>query len=215
LWWNEILFSSSIAVDGLVRATSIDGATTKTITTTLVYRDFLSWCGDRLVVAAGGFRDVRSGKRLIEASAPDWRATDLSRDPSRDWIWPSCSPDGRWVATAAGVPPPPQELFGREMREIWLLSSDGSRRHPLLGSSNAYANDVAFWSRDGRSLLFVHRRFGATPQAFLFFATIDPRTGRLLSKDSPIAYLGRTRAYEAGYGYYSWTERTDWYQPSP
>jgi hypothetical protein len=56
---------------------------------------------------------------------------------------------------------------------------------------------------------------GATPKAFLFFATIDPRTGRLLSEDSPIAYLGLAQAYNAGHGYYSWTERTDWYQPSP
>ena len=216
LSWNDIQFSSSVAADGLeLRATSFDGSTTSTIASrVLVHPDFLSWCGDRLVIAAGAFRDVRSGKRLVSASPPDWLASPLSQDPSRDWIWPSCSPDGRWVAATAAVPPPPQALFGRERRTIWLVASDGSDRHQLLNGSDTFANDFARWSRDGSSILFIRRTLSAVPTAALFLATVDPSSGALLDVRGPIAHLGPiARTYESGYGYDAWSAETDWFQP--
>lgn len=158
LWWNETQFSESVAADGLaLRATSPDGSTTITIATqVLVHPDFLSWCGDRLIVAAGGFRDVRSGKRLAIVSPRSWHASPLSRDPSRDWIWPSCSPDGRWAAATAGPPPPPQALFGHERRTTWLVATDGSTNQQLVGPSSASANDLPDGrGTAGRSCSFV------------------------------------------------------------
>jgi Tol biopolymer transport system component len=216
LWWNGTQFSGSVAADGLaLRATSADGSTTRTIATpVLVHPDFLSWCGDRLVVAAGGFRDVRSGKRLAIASAPSWHASPLLRDPSRDWIWPSCSPDGRWAAATAGHPPPPQALFGRERRTIWLVATDGSANQQLVGPSSAPANDLPRWSRDGRSILFIRRTLNAKPSASLFLASVDPTSGALLGVTGPIADLGPVGRYDAGYGYYLWSYGTDWFQPS-
>lgn len=214
LWWNDEQFSGSVAADGIaLRATSVDRATMRAIAPrVLVYPDFLSWCGGRLVVAAGGFRDVRSDKRLIAASPPSWRASELSRDPSLSWIWPACSPGGRWVAATAGAPPPPPYRFGRERRTIWLVALDGSERRQLLGAST-YANELARWSSDGRSILFVHRSLGPQRRAYLFLATIDPASGTLLRTNGPVAALGRSAFFY--YGYYPWSSRTDWYQPTP
>lgn len=216
LWWDDVGFSASLAADGLtLRATSVDGSTTeRVVAPVLVHPDLLSWCGDRLVVAAGGFRDVRSGKRFVTASAPTWRASDLSRDPSRSWIWPACSPDGRWVAATAGFTPPPQERFGLERRTIWLVASDGSGNRRLLSSSGAFANDFPRWSSDGGTILFVRRTLDREPSAALFMATVDPSSGAVLGVRGPVANLGPVSAYAGGYGYYGWSGGTDWFRPN-
>lgn len=216
LWWWDGFFSSSLAADGLaLRATSVGGEPTLTLSNrVLVHPDFLTWCGDRLVIAVGGFRDVRTGKKLFTVSLPGGTASALSRDSSRSWIWPACSPDGRWVAATAGVAPIPGGPFGKERRTLWLLPTTGSEARRLLVPSSGFANDFARWSSDGRSLLFVRRSLGARPTASLFLARIDPVTGELLSVDGPVADLGPTaEGYTAGYGYYLWFQRTDWFQP--
>jgi len=126
----------------------------------LVYDDFLSWCRSRLVVAAGFDRYATHGKRLLVASwrgpayGQTWLVRDLSRDPSRSWVSPACSPDGRLVAAAAGrnwI----ERRFGQEGRSIWLLASDGSTRRRLTRPPTGRTDEGARWSADGRSLLFV------------------------------------------------------------
>jgi Tol biopolymer transport system component len=211
LWWKDVGFSSSIAADGLeLLATSTDGTTRRIVSPVLVHQDFLTWCGDRLVVAAGGFRDVRSGKRLFVASPPNWQASTSPNDRPPNWIWPSCSPDGRRVAATAGIPPPSQQ-----QRTIWLEAPSGSGRYQLFPSSRSRADDLPRWSRDGGSILFVRLTLKRRPSAALFFASVDPTSGSPLGVAGPIANLGSyIKGYDLGYGYYSWSEGTDWFQPN-
>ena len=215
LWWNDLDFSSSIAADGLqLRMTELGGTSRWLVKPVLVHDDFFSWCGDRLVVAAGGGRDVLSGKRLFVFSPPRWFGWTSPGDRPPNWIWPACSPDGRWVAASAGVPPAAPYRYGREHREIWLVAPHGSHRHELIAPSNSFADDLPRWSADGRSILFVRRTLSRRPTAALFLANVDPANGGLLSIRGPIASLGRAARYDIGYGDYAWSEGTDWFRPA-
>ncbi len=214
LFWSDPLESSSLAQDGLqLEAVSASGGPAVEIAKpVLTYDDFLSWCGDRLVVAVGGYRDVTQGKGLVVASPPDWQPTDLSKDNALSWIWPACSPDGQWVAATAGHPLTGNMRYGSEYRTIWLLSTSGSTRADLVGTGRGrWANEFSRWSADGRSILFVRRVVGFGKPASLYLARLDPLTGRLLSVDGPIADLGGSHTY---YGYYAWSLLTDWLRPA-
>jgi dipeptidyl aminopeptidase/acylaminoacyl peptidase len=120
----------------------------------LLWDDFLSWCGSRLVVAAGAGRYATSNKALLVASAPGWRGRPLSRDRLRSWISPACSPDGRLVAASAG-PNDVEPRFGLEARSIWLLAVDGAVRRKLTSPPRGRTDELPRWSRDGRFVLFV------------------------------------------------------------
>lgn len=207
LWWLDPQNSSSIAADGLVlEAVSAAGGRAARLPGTLAYPDFLAWCGSQLVAAAGYDRVSTSGKSLVALSPPRFTPRGLSRDRSRSWISPACSPDGRLVAAAAG-PRSSGTPFGHERRSIWLLDLDGSTRRRLTEPPPGRSDELPRWSADGRSLLFL--RSGPTaPRAeaegSLYLVRLD---GALLG---PIAELGPTDNY---YGHYDWARQTDWFRP--
>jgi WD40 repeat protein len=168
--------------------------------------EFLSWCGQRLVVSVGADRYTTHGKRLVAFIAsntgPVWRRVDVSRDSTRSWVAPACSPDRQRIAASAGrnwV----ESRFGRESRGIWLLSMDGRERKQLTTPPAGLTDERPRWSADGRAILFV--RSGPTaPNAMaagrLYLVRLD---GSLVG---PIASLGRTLNY---YGQYGWRDRID------
>jgi hypothetical protein len=193
--------SSSLAADGMslqVKGAAL-GALGPRIATTLGYSDYLSWCGSRLVAAAGGDRYATHGKHLVVASPPGpaegqgWRMRELSRDRSRSWVSPACSPNGSWVAAAAGrnwV----ETRFGQERRSIWLLRSAGRARRRLTAPPPGATDESPRWLGN-RNLLFVRTR-GARGRLY----GVDGRSGRL---SGPLAQLGPVDNY---YGHYGWSD---------
>ena len=67
----------------------------------LPYDDFLSWCGRQLTLSGGGDRSPSEGNQILLSGPPDWRYHNLSADFTRSWIWPACSPNGKWIAATA------------------------------------------------------------------------------------------------------------------
>jgi hypothetical protein len=210
-WWTGTR-SNSLMADGLhlnVKGAAA-GAFGPRIAMTLVHPDFLAWCGRKLLLVAGGDRFTTDGKRLVVASPPTpaggqlWRVRDLSRDRSRSWVSPACSPDGRSVAVSAGrnwLEP----RFGAERRSIWIVGFDGSRRR--LTTPGAATDELPRWSRDGRYILFIRTRLargGSAARGSL--RLVDVRSGRELAL--PVGLSGGIGYY----GHYGWAETTDWYR---
>src|ERR687885_872479 len=106
LWWSDLQDSASIAADGLPLY-----ANRAHVADTLVYPDYVSVCGNHLAVAQGGDRYAMHGKRIL------FDGRDVSRDPSRSWVSPSCSPDGKTIVAAASVNTTPPRI-GHEHRSI-------------------------------------------------------------------------------------------------
>jgi dipeptidyl aminopeptidase/acylaminoacyl peptidase len=186
------------------------GALGPRVATTLVYPEFLAWCGRKLLIVAGGDRYTTRGKRLVVLSPPRpgygqlWRSRDLSSDRSRSWISPACSPGGRSIAVSAGrnwFEP----RFGAERRSIWVVGFDGSRRR--LTWPGAATDELPRWSRDGRYILFVRTRLprgGSAARGSL--RLVDVRSGREIAL--PVSLSGGIGYY----GHYGWSESTDWFR---
>jgi Tol biopolymer transport system component len=208
--WPAATQEISLAADGMpLDAQPLDGGAPITITSMLLHFDYLTWCGGRLVVASGGNRYSTTGKTILTASAPDWKTADLSNDPTRSWVSPACSPDGLWVAAAAG-PNKMEELFGQEDRGIWLLAADGSQRRPLTSPPAGFTDEYPRWSRDGNWLLFVRSgptRPDAVASGRLYLARIGPGNGQA-TVFGPIAGLDPADNY---YGHYNWPYQLSWY----
>jgi WD40-like Beta Propeller Repeat len=127
LFWSESQCSSSIAADGLpleaVPATG--GRPILAVRHMLRYADFLSWCGARLIAAAGPTRETQLGSALVETHPPAWGDRVLRIARTLSWVSPACAPSGRLVAAAAG-PNTTDAQFGVEHRSIWLLRGNGA-----------------------------------------------------------------------------------------
>ena len=202
LWLSIFEPSSSSNLDGLpLLAMRLADGEVVSVVPRVLRSDYLTWCGNRLVIAAGADRYTTHGKRLAAAAPPRWRLTSLSGDASRSWISPACAPDGRSVAASAGrnwV----EHRFGLEHRSIWLLPSKRRLTSPPPGATD----ELPHWAADGRSIMFVRTTpFGSFLEARGALYVVD-RAGR---ETGPIADLGTTGNY---YGQYGWTEQLDWYQ---
>ena len=63
--------SGSLQADGLtLRVISASGGRVIRLPRMLMYRDYLTWCGGRLVFTAGGDRVATNHKRLLAAAPP-------------------------------------------------------------------------------------------------------------------------------------------------
>jgi dipeptidyl aminopeptidase/acylaminoacyl peptidase len=209
LWWPFYDSAVSANADGVpLMAKRIAGGAgpLRLAPRMLATTGFMTWCGSRLVFAAGFDRYTTNGKRLLAAGAPLWRSRELSRDRTRSWVSPACSPDGRRLAVSAGrnwV----ESRFGLERRSIWILSPDGRSRRRLTAPPAGRTDEVPRWSADGRAVLFVRSgptAGNATARGFLY--VVRPGAAPL----GPIVDLGRTGNY---YGQYGWAGQTDWFEP--
>jgi hypothetical protein len=114
--------SASIAADGLVlQVVSAAGGRPHRIAVMLPYRDYLAWCGGRLVLSAGGDRVAVHAKRLLVASAPSWRAAALVGSRGRSWGLLACRPDGReLVAQSQAAAPTPASSTRTGRSGAWV-----------------------------------------------------------------------------------------------
>lgn len=158
LYWQNGLCSASIAADGLaLKAAPASGAARPrtAIRHMLLYRDYLSWCGRRLIAAATPSRETQLGSALVVTGPPGWHQRTIQPGSRLSWVSPACSPSGKLLAAAAG-PNTEDSEFGIEHRSIWLLARDGKVVRQLTTPPASKLSDEApRFSRDGRWILFV------------------------------------------------------------
>ncbi len=201
LFWSDIQNSASLAADGLpLKAVRASGGPVRLVLDSLVASDFLTWCGPRLVAAAGGDRVTTVGKSIVSTAPPAWRATPLSRDRTRSWVSPSCARDGAKIAAAAG-PAGDLRRFGEERRGIWLLSP----RRRLTTAPMGTSDETPRWSRDGGWILFV--RSSVVTENANARGTLELARA---SGGRPQAVGARPVTGWNYYGHYSWADALDW-----
>jgi Tol biopolymer transport system component len=174
----------------------------------LPYDDFISWCGRRLALAGGGEQAPSEGNQILVSGPPDWRYENLSADFTRSWIWPACSPNGKWVVATATANRP-ESPPGRGIRALWLLSTDGADRSRISGPGNA-AYEAARWSGDGKFVLVIRRGLDPDSPGALLLFQVDPATGKAKRAAGPVARLG---AAPGEHGHTDWSNTSDWYRP--
>jgi hypothetical protein len=80
-YWHSPWESGSIRQDGLQLVVGQGKGRHILVPWMLSWPDYLSWCGDNLVIAAGGDRFTAHAKRLVVAAPPYRRTRPLSRAP--------------------------------------------------------------------------------------------------------------------------------------
>jgi hypothetical protein len=180
LWWSYPN-SASIAADGVflyAGKTKLAGA--------LMYGDYVAVCGRHLAIAAGGDRYAMDAKRIL------FDGRDVSRDRSRSWVSPSCSPSGELVAAASANRVPP--LIGREHRAIWRLLPT---RRQLTRPPAGLTDEDPHLLPDG-SLLFLRTRSVSKPRRLYGVGTIE------LLRRGKLKALGTASKADNYYGHYDW-----------
>jgi dipeptidyl aminopeptidase/acylaminoacyl peptidase len=210
LFWSDPYGSESRAAEGIpLRAVPSDGGDwVEAIDVMLPNADFVVPCGRDIAAVEGSGREVTMGKQILVTGPPRWRFTNASRAYDRSWIWPACSPDGRWIAATA-TPNRPEGTEGSAPRSLWVFSPDGRRRRRLTPPAEA-AFGLPRWSSDGRSLLVIRRRLLPRAAGGLYVFEVDPASGKALSRVGPLANLGPSLSKS---GRDLWAESTDWYRP--
>ena len=175
--------SMSIAADGLIlRAIAATGGRVHTLGPMLMYGDYLTWCGGRLVWSGGGDRLAVHNKTLRTASPPDWRPRPLVADRGRAWGSVTCTPDGRAVVVQAQRESNVANFWLANW-SLWRIGLDGSERR-LTSPRATYADDTPRFA--GRTLLFVRSHKGY---------------GVLRTQAGPLARLGFDGGY---YDHHAW-----------
>lgn len=216
--WEDSQDSSSLAADGLpLVAVPADGGHPIAVGRgTLVYPDFLSWCGDSLAyVLDHGGREVTLDDRIALAGPPPrWRTAEpaaVARATPLSFTSPACSPVGRSALVASVGPSTLDNPLGHEHRSIWMLDSAGDSWRPFGPPPPAGSSDeLPLWSSNGRWIAFIRTTWSATA---------DEGTGRLYLLDAhaprdghitqigPIAEIGTSGNYN---GHYNWGDQIAW-----
>jgi len=174
LWWS--LASASTAADGTrLYANRVH------VADSLPHPDYVTVCGSHIAVAAGHDRYAMHGKRIL------FDGRDVSRDPSRSWVSPSCSPDGAPLVAAASRNTTPPRI-GNEHRSIWQLLPVRKR---LTSPPAGFTDEFPRLLEDG-SVLFVRTKRGRGTVELL-------RRGKL----APLGSAGPATNY---YGHYDWPD---------
>lgn len=99
---------------------------------------------------------------------------------------PAFSPDGRWIAFHSHRSPTPVPFYlsAGSTDDVYLrLAADNSAPEIRL-TDFGWETGPAFWSPDGRKLMFSSWVKGGAPGIDkVWLLTLDPRTGRVLSRD--------------------------------
>jgi dipeptidyl aminopeptidase/acylaminoacyl peptidase len=108
-----------------------------------------------------------------DGGAPQAITTGASEDES-----PVFSPDGRQIAFASN-------RDNLEERRIWLADSDGSHPHPLA-RIGAGIDGEPLWSRDGKSIYFLHS--STFEPSSLAVASVQGDSARVLIATQPVNF---------------------------
>lgn len=188
--------SGSIAADGLtLRVVSTAPSRPVRIARMLVYPDYLTWCGGKLVFTAGMWRVATDRKRLLVASPPSWRPRPLVRDAHRSWGSLACASGQRWLVAQSQRQSETPNFFATHWA-LWRVGLDGSTGR-LTSPPAGFADESPRLSRDGRTVMFVRSRKGSGQLYAL-------RGTRLAG---PLLSLGNSLGY---YGHQNWWFTADW-----
>jgi hypothetical protein len=162
LYWAQSMCSASLSADGwpldAVPSTGAGHAPVKAVAHMLLFPDFLTWCGARLIAASTPSRETQLGGKLVATGPPGWRQHTIDSAARLSWTSPTCAPSGTLLAAAAGRDSPDAE-FGQAHRSIWLLTPGGKVVRQLTAPPASDESDEApRFSRDGRWILFVRSR---------------------------------------------------------
>jgi dipeptidyl aminopeptidase/acylaminoacyl peptidase len=188
LFYIDPMNSPSIAADGLdLQALRVADGRRVRVAHMLLYDDYMTWCGSKLVLTAGGDRRATHNKRLLVVSAPDWKPRPLWVEPKRAFGSVVCAPDRRSVAVLS-QPASRDYNFFHTRWQLWRVRLDGSRRL-LDAPPPGWADESPRWGRSG-SLFFVRERRG--------------RGTLMLLGAGALAKLGYSLGY---YGHHDWSYR--------
>jgi hypothetical protein len=158
LYWARSMCSASLSADGWpLDAVPASGsqAPVRAVAHMLLFPDFLTWCGGRLIAASTPSRETQLGSRLVATGPPAWHQRTIAPATHLSWVSPTCAPSGSLLAAAAGSSSTHSE-FGIQHRSIWLLSPTGRVVRQLTTPPASDLSDEApRFSRDGRWILFV------------------------------------------------------------
>jgi hypothetical protein len=206
-FWATNAQLPSVAIDGapLWAMPVSGGSPVQVIGKMLQNRDFLTWCGNTLVSAAGGGRAVTERKRLMTTTIPDLRTEPFATSDSKSFFAPQCSPSADAVATTW------TSVVGREAGQtaVTVLSFPEAGEGNLIAMFGASSGRAPVWSADGERILFVRTEGDAgSPKLVLTDWVAEGEDAQGIS--TQIADLGHT---SVGYGPSFGTRRFDWYQP--
>jgi len=143
--------SASIPADGLqMTALPVNGGRSHTLPLALTYADYRAWCGNRLVMTAGGDRIAVHAKRLIVTGPPNWTSHRLVPDPRMSFGSLVC--DGGGVIVQA-QPSSTDANFFHTQWSLYRVGLDGSMTqltHPPAGyadESPQVAGGVVYFVR--------------------------------------------------------------------
>ena len=149
--------SSSIAADGLLlQVVSAAGGRPHRLGIMLPYRDYLTWCGRRLVFTAGEDRIAIHAKRLLTAAPPAWRPRPLVEQPGESFGSLACDGDSVIVQSQ---PSSTDAGFFATRWALWKVGLDGSHR-ALTAPARRSTDESPLVTRDGQTVLFVRSHSG-------------------------------------------------------
>ena len=212
LYWPQSICSASLAADGFpLYAVAASGAhrPARAVAQTLLYPDFVTWCGGRLIAASMPDRETELGGKLVQSEPPAWRPRTIENPRPLSWVSPSCSASGRWLVAAAGSDR--QTSFGAEHRSVYLLRPDGAVVRRLSQPTAAGQSDEApRFSRDGRRVLFVRSRVVTAGTSAYSNDTVE--VTRTTGTGTPVALFSFTSGDVSYYDHFEWPTEIAWYQ---
>lgn len=214
LYWPQSVCSASLAADGFPLYAVDVGAPrhpARAMAQTLLYPDFVTWCGGRVVAASTPGRETGFGGKLVQSGPPRWRQRTIDSARPLSWVSPSCSASGRWLVASAG--PERAAPFGAEHRSVYLLRPDGTLVRRLSQPAAADQSDEApRFSRDGRWVLFVRSQVVTRGNSASSRDTIE--LTRTSGAGAPIALFSFASGDVSYYDHFAWPTEIAWSQAS-
>ena len=212
LYWPQSICSASLAADGIplyAVASSGGGRPVRAVAHMLLYPDFLTWCGARLIAVSTPDRETELDSKLVQTGPPLWRRGTIDAARSLSWVSPSCSASGRWLVAAAGTNR--QTLFGTEHRSVYLLRPDGAVVRRLAQPVATDLSDEApQFSRDGSWVLFVRSQVVTAGTSAYSHDTLELTRASGIGGAVPV--LSFPSSDFSYYDHFDWPTELDWYQ---
>jgi Tol biopolymer transport system component len=213
LYWARSVCSASLSADGWpLDAVPASGAQApvRAVAHTLLFPDFLTWCGGRLIAASTPSRATQLGSRLVATGPPAWHQRTIAPTSHLSWVSPTCAPSGSLLAAAAG-PSSTHSEFGIQHRSIWLLSPTGRvMRRLTTPPASDLSDETPRFSRDGRWILFVRSHVVTVTTTSTSHDTLElvPAAGSGPAATIPIASF--TSNDVSFYDHFQWPSEIAW-----